>query len=511
MMIKTFTRRAAAVFLAFAACAVPAVWAQDNASELGDGPVPLEEFRRLALQNNKQLMIARTRIKKAEYQNKEAFAAYLPAIDFAGGYLYNQKNISLLNSADYLQPIGQAYLAGVAAKYPHLGQTIQGLMQDPQTAPIVNEALGIANDLVGVTNNTLRKSTSFDIHNVFFGAITLTQPVFMGGKIVAMNKITHAARNAAIAMHDSEAENVIYAVDAAYWLVVSLKAKEKLATSFVNLLDSLSRNVNLMVREGVATRSDALSVEVKLNEAQVDLTKVQNGLVLSRMALAQVCGLPVDAQPRLADEDSEETVSVPEASDVVPADMQTVFDNRPDLRALTQGIEVARQEANVAKASMMPQLALVGAYQFSNPNMYNGFEKKFNGAFSVGAMLTVPLWHWGGNYNKYRAAKCDRIAMELQLQDAQELVTLQVRQASFKNKEADKTYRMTRTNLQKADENLRTATLAFKEGVATSDNVLEAQTAWLKAHSENIDAAIDVRLCRVYLSKVLGNLYNSQQ
>ncbi len=82
-------------------------------------------------------------------------------------------------------------------------------------------------------------------------------------------------------------------------------------------------------------------------------------------------------------------------------------------------------------------------------------------------------------------------------------------QAAFKTNEAMKTYIATRSNIASADENLRSAQLAFKEGVATSDNVMEAQTAWLKAHSENVDAEIDVNLCRVYLSKVLGTMdYN---
>jgi outer membrane protein TolC len=83
---------------------------------------------------------------------------------------------------------------------------------------------------------------------------------------------------------------------------------------------------------------------------------------------------------------------------------------------------------------------------------------------------------------------------------------LQVNQATFKAQEAVKTFDATRTNLTKADENLRQAQLSFKEGVATTDNVMEAQTAWLKANSENIDAMIDVQLCRTYLSKVLGTL-----
>ena len=65
---------------------------------------------------------------------------------------------------------------------------------------------------------------------------------------------------------------------------------------------------------------------------------------------------------------------------------------------------------------------------------------------------------------------------------------------------------MTQKNLEKAAENLRQAQLGFKEGMLTTDNVMEAQTAWLKANSEEIDASIDVRLCNVYLSKVLGTM-----
>jgi outer membrane protein TolC len=60
--------------------------------------------------------------------------------------------------------------------------------------------------------------------------------------------------------------------------------------------------------------------------------------------------------------------------------------------------------------------------------------------------------------------------------------------------------------LECADENLRCATVGFREGVITTDDVLAAQTAWLKANSENIDAMIDVQLCHTYLSKVLGKL-----
>ncbi|MCM1347989.1 MAG: TolC family protein [Firmicutes bacterium] len=455
--------------------------------------VSLDSCRAMALRNNKNLKMRTEAVRQAGYQKDEAFAAYLPAIDFNGGYMWNQKKISVFDS-DQLLPVKSFDLASQSyqfnlVKNPMTGEPVKG--PDGQYIP---EQVALIP----------KEAMTYDIHNVFFGAVTLTQPIFMGGKIVAMNKITHYAEELARAMHNSEAENIIYAVDAAYWQVVSLKAKQKLARSYVQLLDTLHYNVEKMVEQGVATRSDLLTVDVKLNQANVDLTKVDNGLVLSRMALAQVCGLPVDTQLSLADEDVElATMSAPVATSYNMAD---VYSRRQDLRALELGIDIFKQQEQVAKSDMLPKVALVGAYTFSNPNMFNGFKNRFNGAFSVGAMVSIPLWHWGGNYNKYRAAQSKTNIARLELENAKEMIDLQVSQSAFKAQEAMKTYEMTLSNLTKANENLRQANIGFREGVMTTDNVMEAQTAWLKANSEKVDAMIDVHLCDVYLSKVLGTL-----
>lgn len=459
----------------------------------GSAVYTLEQCRSLALANNKKLMIARQSMDKAHYQNKEAFAAYLPALDFAGGYMYNQKELSIFSKDQLLpiktfNPVTNSYDFNLVTN-PATGQPIK----TPDGQYIPSQVALIP-----------KESMTYDIHNVFFGAVTLTQPVYMGGKIVAMNRLTKYAEELAQQMHLSEAETVVYAVDAAYWQVVSLKNKRDLAVAYVNLLDSLDRNVRLMEQQGVATKSDRLSVDVKLNSAQVDLTKVENGLNLSRMALAQVCGLPINAGMCVVDE--EVRAGIVEAPGLSATDIDSAYVRRHDLRALSLGIDIAGQQKKVALSSMLPNVALMGTYSFSNPNMFNGFEKRFSGAFSVGVMVKIPLWHWGGDYAKYRAAAVDETVMRLRLDDAREMVNLQVSQASYKAQEAYKTYHTTLANLESADENLRTATVGFREGVVTSDDVMAAQTAWLKANSENIDAMIDVRLSNTYLSKVLGTM-----
>lgn len=468
---------------------MPAMWGNAQMST-----VTLDSCRNMALQNNKQMQITREKQRSASYNRKAAFAAYLPSLDATGLYMYNQKEISLLESDQMLPTMNFN---------PATGKYEYNLVTGADGAPIMANGSPVPSTVAMIPKSAM----TFDIQNVFAGAITLTQPIYMGGKIRAMNEITRYAETLAAASHNIAAAEVVCNVDAAYWQVVSLKAKYRLAESYVDLLDSLNHNVDAMLAEGVATRADKLSVEVKLNEANVDLAKVQNGLTLSRMALAQVCGLPLNSVFTLADEDKELEITVLPANSY---DMNDVYSRRNELQSLEAAVKIYEAKARVERSAMLPNLAVMGIYSISNPNLFNGFNKEFDGMFSVGAVLKIPLWHWGSNYNKYRSAKSESVIRRLELEEAREKVELQVSQASFKAQESIKTYNMTRSNLDKAEENLRQAQLGFNEGVMTADDVMTAQTAWLKANSENIDAQIDVQMCNVYLSKALGTLVPSQ-
>ena len=126
--------------------------------------------------------------------------------------------------------------------------------------------------------------------------------------------------------------------------------------------------------------------------------------------------------------------------------------------------------------------------------------------WTVGVMLTVPVWNWGEGMYKVRASKGTTTIASMELSDAREKIELQVNQNAFKVDEANKRYVMASKNTERADENLRCATLGFKEGVIQSTTVLEAQTAWLQAQSQKIDAEIEVKLTQVGLKKALGIL-----
>lgn len=288
------------------------------------GPVSLDSCRNMALRNNKALKIADEAITGAGYERKAAKAAYLPGIDFTGGYMYNQHKISLLGEDAKLPTMSFDPLTGKYIPNVQMGSDMKPVM-DPNTGlPVFSEVALIP-----------KEAMEFDTHNVVAGAFTLTQPVFMGGQIRALNEITRYAEELAKSTRNAAAQDVIFAVDGAYWTVVSLKEKRVLAESFVNLVDSLYNNVQLMQQQGIATRSDVLTVAVKLNEANIALTKVENGLSLSRMALAQLCGLPVHTRMELEDEDLRRTSKT---APLVSYEMEDVYARRQDLAMLRKGI-----------------------------------------------------------------------------------------------------------------------------------------------------------------------------
>lgn len=467
----------------------------------------LDSCRALAIANNKELLISREKINAAHYQKKAAFTNYLPNISATGGYMRSQKEISLLSDAQKgaLGSVGtqvsgalQNGIAGMIAQNP-------GLAQNQQFMAIV-QSLGnidIATPLNGL-GNSLAEAFRTDTRNMYAGALTLTQPLYMGGKIRAYNKITKYAEELARQQHSSGMQEVILSTDQAYWQVISLASKQKLAEGYLELLQKIESDVDKMIAEGVATKADGLSVKVKVNEAEMTLTKVSDGLSLSKMLLCQLCGLDLSTPITLQDEKETDLAPTPVAGNGI--DINNVYATRPEVRSLELATQIYKQKVNVTRSEFLPSVALMGSYMATNPSVFNSFENKFKGMWNVGVMVSVPIWHWGEGIYKVKAAKAEARIAQYQLDDAKEKIELQVSQSAFKVNEAAKKLIMAEKNLEKADENLRYANLGFEEGVIPASNVLEAHTAWLSAQSEKIDAQIDVKLTEIYLKKATGDL-----
>lgn len=461
----------------------------------------LDSCRALALSNNKELRMSKEKVNAAHYQQKAAFTNFLPKIDMIGAYMRTEKEISLLSDDQ------KSAISNIGTAVAPMVQKLQQILSsDPSLAPLLTPLQSVMGTLPGALNQVgqgMVDALRTDTRNMFGGMVTLTQPIFMGGKIIAYNKITKFAEQLAESQHATELQDVILNTDQAYWQVISLVNKKKLAESFLELVKKLDSDVSKMVAEGVATKADELSVKVKVNEAEMTLTKVENGLSLSKMVLCQLCGIPLDTPITLADE-SMENITLPDT--YIEGNVNTALSNREELKSLELASKIYRQKVNVTRSEFLPSVGLTATYLVTNPSLVNGFERKMRGMWGVGMMVKIPVFHWGEGIYKVKAAKAEANIAQYKLDDVKEKVELQVTQATYKVNEATKKLAMAEKNMAKADENLRYANLGFQEGVIPTSNVLEAQTAWLSAQSGKIDAQIDVKMSEIYLNKSMGTL-----
>lgn len=452
---------------------------QSNAQEV----LSLEDCRRLAIENNKKLKIADEEVKASQAQKAEAFTKYLPGIDAMGVYLRNQKEVNLLADDAHL-PVGSIGADGKFTFRPDqltMGSDGQYVPKDYALLP--------------------KEAMTVDERNMGIVQVGLIQPIYMGGKIRAYNQIAGLAEQLAKSKRSQELQSVILSTDEAYWQIISLVNRKKLADKYVETLKKFVHDVELMHTTGVATKADVLSVRVKLNEGEMVQTKVDNGLSLSRMLLNQICGLPTDTIVMLKEE-----VADTDVEEVPTESLEQVYSRRPEVASLQLVADIYKKKEKIALSEYLPTIALTANYLSSTPSFFDGVSTKFDGMWSVGVGIKAPIFHWGASRKSLRGAKAQTNAMNYKLQETKEQIELQVNQSEFKMKEVTKKLAMARKNLERAEENLKFANLGFKEGTIPVLNVLEAQTAWLTANSELIDTRIEARLCKVYLEKAYGTL-----
>lgn len=443
---------------------------------LGAETLTLEQCRELARQNNKELRIAGEEQKAAHWTRKSAFTNYLPKISVDGGYAFTSKPISLLNDdqKSVLSHMGDI-AAGVANQLP---LPLGAYIQEPLNA----------------VGQKVIDAFESDTRNSALVAATLTQPIYMGGKIRAYNKIAMLAEEAAGHKLTLAEQELLIDVDETYWQIVSLESKKELAQAYLNVVSDLDKDVEAMIAEGVATRADGLSVKVKVNQANVALIQATNGVALLKMLLCQLCGLDENTPIELVDNPVEEIVDF--SGEV----------SRPEIAALENLAAIGKQKINLARAEMLPNIALTGGYSMVYPSLFNGFEKRFTGLWNVGVVVKIPVITWGDRFYKVKAARAQSVADQLRLDSAREKIDLQISQSRQKVTEAQQSLAASKSAVEAADENLRFATLGMKEGVIPVINVNEAQTAWLSARSQLISSQIDLKIAQLHLKKALGHL-----
>lgn len=471
-----------------------ALSAQENLS--------LDQCRQLALDHNQKIKMAKEQVKAAEAVKKSAFAQYLPDFSINGAYNYFNKDYQLLKN-DLFLPV-----VPYSAIDPSTGKLSQTALSNPSVAAstfVINPSTGaVVTD--GSGNPVFQKytylpasKTSISLGNLYVINGGFTQPVYLGGKIREANKIAACTKEIADHNLSLKKDELIYSVDEAYWRIVSLREKVKLAQQYKQMLSRLVSDLENVRSEGIITKNDLLKAKLKLSEADILLIEANNGMEISKMVLCQMTGVQYSSSVSLTDSFNKTDTAV-----LTCTVNEDAIAERPELKILEKNVDIARAGVKLMQSRYLPNIVLNAGYSFMNPNPYNGLAKEFGSDYNIGVVCNIPVFHFGDKKHTLNAARFEQESATLKLEESRELMVLQLQQAVYQYTESIKKTEYAALALDQARQNLSSTEDNFDEGILKTSDLLEAQVLWQKAWSELIDARTNQQMSLSNLKKITG-------
>ena len=445
----------------------------------------LQKCRDLALEYSKTMAIATQQKEKASFDRKAYKANYLPRISATGMYFYKPGALEYGLSGGYLPTFSPGPDGTMLPnlKLDGAGQPIIG----PDGNPVFNQyALMPDMDL------------ELGLEGVGMAGLQLEQPIYMGGKIRTANQMAQIGESIASENIRMNKANTITEADEAYWQYVSVKEQLAAAEKYQALLKGLVKNLTDTYETGMSNRNDLLKAQVRFNEASLMVQKANNGLELSRMNLCRVIGFPLQAEVAVND-------SLPMLTSTQMMQSAESLNNRPEYQILEKEMNLKSKEIDLVRSDFLPQIGVSASYSYFHGVQLNGIKASDN-SFSALASVKIPLFNWGEGRNKVHSAKAMEQISQLKLEQARELMELEMAQAHFNLKDAQARVEMTMLGLEQADENLKVSKDQYELGMETLTNHLEAQAQWQKAHADLIESKGDLKISETHYLKAIGVL-----
>ncbi|MCQ2324941.1 MAG: TolC family protein [Paludibacteraceae bacterium] len=410
----------------------------------------LDSCLQLARQNNAELRSAQLEVKKAQEVRNQARTKYFPQISgLAGGYHalqplleVNPNDLGNAQARDFLNSLYTAY----------------------------GESLGL--------NNTFAMFR----YGAVAGVVAV-QPIYMGGKIVAGNKLAQVGVDAAQCQAQIKERDILLQVEESYWLVVNLQAKQQLVWATQALLDTLEANVEEAVAAGLAISNDLLRVQLKKNELSAMQVQLTDGIDLASRALAQSIGL--------------DSVSISLDLDTLSNSPFRGSGGSPETSLLQDAVRAAQLRRRMDLADALPHILVGGTYNYGNVMRVEGLDLRGNGWKQNGllfASIQVPLTGWWETAHKLKEGRYAIEQAQLQQQDLSEKLVLRHQQAANEVHKLSSLLVQMRSSAELAKQNYLLAQENYSAGLSSITELMEAQTLYQKAQTDLIDAQIQYRI-----------------
>jgi len=423
----------------------------------------LDSCKKTALAYNKKIMKSDFDVKAATEQRSYAFTNYFPVVSISG---------TAMRSSDYLMKL----------KTPEMNLPVY----DGNPANLASATQFAYIPSIGIN--------ALDYMNV--ANVSVALPVYMGGRIRNGNALASLGENVSIQQKSIIVTDVLIRTEELYWNLISLKGKRKTLLSYKTMLDTLYRDVNNYYTSGMVQRNDLLKVQLKQNEMESNLLKIDNGIVMTTRSLCQFIGIQYDSTIIFNEQPSGENRFPSQIEDP-----KNAVANMVELKLLNKAVEAEKLQKKMALGELMPQISLSGMGVY-----YDVMNKTDKAALAL-VNVSIPITGWWGGSHKIKQQQMKVEKAIVDRDETAELLSLQAEQAANELKESWSQLKLSEKSVEQARENLKVTDDNYRSGVVGISDLLEAQALFQSSNDNLNDALCGYQIKKAKHLQSIGNYH----
>jgi outer membrane protein len=420
----------------------------------------IEEAIRIGKENSKVLRIAAAKVDGAAAKSGEANAVLLPSLKLEGSYKR------------------QSDIDPFVLKVPSLIATPIEIMPN--------------------------------IPNAYALRVGVQQPLFTGFRLSSNAAVAENLTRAAEADRKGSESELVVNIISSYWMLYQANEAKRFVDENVDRISSYVADTENLMRAGLATRNDLLKIQVQLSTARLAQIDATNDVDVAMMTLNNVLGLPLETQIQQTSVPdmtmSQEGGSVQtSASSPTPILVDMAMKNRADLSGMSARVDASQEGVRAAQGGWWPQIGFFANYFYNRPNQrLFPLQDKFKDTWEVGVALQFDVWNWGIAGHQSAQARSVLQQNELALLQMKDNAALEVKRTQLGVVRASKRIEVARAAIDQADENSRSINEKYKNGLATSTELLDASVALLQARTSFTGALVEHQIALARLNRAVG-------
>ena len=414
-----------------------------------------------------------------------------------------ERSLAVLSADEEIRAKEFEERSAKAEFYPKLSTSYTYTRLDSDTVNDAKHTTWLYNPSTGT--HVPRELSPLKTDNYQF-SITATQPLFTGWRLSMSRDLASLGVDTAKIQKVSTIQDLVFEVKAAYFAILKAEKLQNVATRAVEQLEAHLAVAQAFYDEGIIAKNELLQTEVQMAQARQDLISATHGVLLSKSLFNKLLRRGLTKPVRIKDilDYTPVRLRLDEA-------VEKAVLNRSEIQEVSLNVVAAEKTVKLTKSSYYPSVTFIGNYSRDTDELFlSAVTGEDPDIWTLTLQADWTLWEWGKRRDEVAASRARVAKARHLLNEIKDNISLEVQAAYLSLEEAKRNIQVSKTAVVQAEENYRMNEERYKQQVATSTDVLDAQTLLTQARANHFNALSDYNIAWARLERSMGIGYETE-